>query len=124
MKTQEVGKKLVALCQAGHFFEAIDTLYGDDIVSIEAADSPGFPREMRGIDAIREKNRKWGDENEIHSIHGEGPWPHYERFAVRWTIDVTPRSGPMEGKRNVFDEIALYTVADGKIVKEEFFYET
>lgn len=123
MNTKEVGQKLVELCLSGHFFEAIDTLYGDDIVSIEAAPSPNFPMEMRGIENIREKNKKWGAENEIHAIRGEGPWPHQDRFAVRWTFDISPKSGPAAGQRIQFDEIALYTVANGKVVKEEFFYD-
>lgn len=124
MDTKEVGKKLVELCVSGHFFEAIDTLYGEDIVSIEAAQSPDFPQELRGIDAIREKNRQWSDAHEIHGIRGEGPWPHKDRFAVRWSMDVSPKHGPNAGQRAPFEEVAIYTVANGKIVKEEFYYDS
>jgi ketosteroid isomerase-like protein len=123
MNAKEVGQKLIELCEAGHFFEAIDTLYGEDVVSIEAAESPDFARETRGIEAIREKNRQWAAAHEIHSIRAEGPWPHYERVAVRWSMDVSRKSESGAGERMKFDEIALYTVADGKVVKEEFFYD-
>jgi ketosteroid isomerase-like protein len=41
---------------------------------------------------------------------------------VRFKFDVTAKSGPMAGKRFVMDEAALYTVKDGKVVHEEFFY--
>ena len=37
--------------------------------------------------------------------------------------DVTPTSGPHKGKRMQLDEAGLYTVRDGKIVQEEFFYD-
>jgi len=33
-----------------------------------------------------------------------------------------PKAGQMAGKRMTIDEAALYTVKDGKIVHEEFFY--
>jgi ketosteroid isomerase-like protein len=38
---------------------------------------------------------------------------------VRFKYDVTPKH---TGKRMTMDETGLYTVRDGKIVKEEFFY--
>ena len=41
--------------------------------------------------------------------------------AFRFT-DVTAKAGPMAGKRMHLDEAALYTVKDGKIIQEEFFY--
>ena len=123
MNTKQVGQELIALCTSGHFFEAIDTLYSPDIVSIEAVESPDYPREMRGIDAVRDKNKRWSAAHDVHAIRADGPWQHRDRFAVRWSFDVSPSSGPAKGERSTFDEIAIYTVADGKIVKEEFFYD-
>jgi ketosteroid isomerase-like protein len=35
---------------------------------------------------------------------------------------VTPKAGPQKGKRMQMDEIGVYTVKNGKIVREEFFY--
>ncbi len=69
------------------------------------------------------KKTEWFEKS--HTIHGgkvEGPWPHGDRFIVRFTLDVTPSSGPTAGKRMTIDEMALYTVKDGKVVHEEFFY--
>ena len=40
------------------------------------------------------------------------------QFALRFQMDVTPRGG----ERVQLDEVALYTVANGKIVEERFFY--
>lgn len=119
MTTKEVGQKLIELCTSGHFFEAIDTLYADDIVSVEAAETPMFAGEIHGIAGVRDKNQRWSDANEVHSVRADGPWPHQDRFAVRWEFDVTPQGG----QRAKFDEIAVYTVQEGKVVREEFFYD-
>lgn len=122
MDTKEVGEKLIALCKQGKNLDALDQLYSPDIVSVEAMGSAEMPAEMRGIDAIRGKNQWWYDNNEVHSGSAVGPFPNKDRFAVHFTYDTTPKAGPMAGKRVMFDEIALYTVKDGKIVREEFFY--
>jgi len=121
-KTFETGKKLVELCKAGKHLEAMDKLYGPNIVSIEAMASPQMPQRIEGLKAVREKGEWWEKNHEIHGGSVEGPWPHGDRFVVRFNYDVTARSGPMKGKRMKLDEAALYTVKDGKIVQEEFFY--
>jgi hypothetical protein len=36
MNSEKVGKKLVELCRKGEWMQAIDSLYGKDIVSVEA----------------------------------------------------------------------------------------
>ena len=121
--TTEVGKKLVALCKAGKNVEAVNTLYAPNIVSLELMDHPGMPARMEGIDAIRKKNEWWFKEHEIHSTDSIGPFPHGDRFIAIHKIDVTAKSGPMAGKRMQAQEAALYTVKNGKIVQEEFFYD-
>jgi len=122
MDTKQVGEKLVALCREGKNLEAVDMLYSPDIVSVEAMGNPDMPAEQRGIDAIRGKNQWWLNTHEIHSASAEGPYPHQDRFAVKYHYDVTAKEGPMAGQRFAMDEVAVYTVQDGKIVREEFFY--
>jgi len=46
-------------------------------------------------------------------------FPTATRFILRFKYDVTPKQ---TGKRMTLDETGLYTVRDGKIIKEEFFY--
>ena len=48
-----------------------------------------------------------------------GPYPHDDRFAVRFLYDVTDKPS---GKRFTMDEVGLFTVVNGKITREEFFY--
>jgi ketosteroid isomerase-like protein len=75
-----------------------------------------------GIAGVKGKSEWWVANHEVHKAEVQGPFPHGDRFIVRFTYDVTAKAGPMAGKRFTMDEAALYTVKDGKIVHEEFFY--
>jgi len=118
----QVGKKLVDLCRAGKATEAISTLYAPNVVSIEAEPHPPMPQRMEGLAAVKGKTEWWEKNHQVHSAEAEGPWPHGDKFIVRFKYEVTPKTGPMSGKRMKMDEAALYTVKDGKVVQEEFFY--
>ena len=121
--TMEVGKKLVDLCNKGKAMEAITTLYSPKIVSIEArAGGPEMPQRMEGLPAVKGKAEWWEKNHTVHSGKAEGPWPHGDRFIVRFKYEVTPKVGPMSGKKITLDETALYTVKNDKITQEEFFY--
>jgi ketosteroid isomerase-like protein len=120
--TLSVGKKLVELCREGKHAEAIDQLYSPHIVSVEAGAPPGGSPRSEGIAAIKGKGEWWAANHEVHKGEVHGPFPHGDRFIVRFTYDVTAKAGPMAGKRFTMDEAALYTVKDGKIAQEEFFY--
>lgn len=115
----EVANDLVDLCRSGQFTAVIDKHYSDDIVSIEPVDSPSSPKRQEGIEAIRGKNAWWVENHEVHSATVEGPFVSEEQFAVRFKFDVTFKPA---SKRMEMQEMALYTVKDGKIVQEEFFY--
>jgi len=121
MTTLEIGKQLVELCKQHKNDEAMAKLYSKDIVSVEAAAMPGSPAEVRGIEAVTAKSKWWVDNHTVHSGTCEGPFPHGDRFIVRFTYDVTHKPS---NQRRQMDETALFTVKDGKIVREEFFYVT
>jgi ketosteroid isomerase-like protein len=120
--TLEVGNKLVGLCRQAKFNDAMNSLYADNIVSVEAMSGPNMQARTEGIAAVRKKAEWWEQNHEVHNAEVHGPWPHGDRFIVRFILDVTPKAGPMAGKKMHMDEAALYTVKDGKIVQEEFFY--
>ena len=120
MNTMEIGRKLVALCGQGKSAEALDTLFADDVVSVEAVAMPGMQQEAKGLAAVRGKGEWWVANHEIHSASVTGPWPHGDRFVVGFQYDVTNKPS---GKRMKMDEVGLYTVRNGKIVREEFFYD-
>jgi ketosteroid isomerase-like protein len=121
--TLDVGKQLVTFCQQGKDADAVDRLYADSIVSIEPKPGPDMPQRTQGIEAIRRKHEWWVRNHEVHKAEVSGPWPHGDRFIVRFKYDVSGKAGPMAGKRITMEEAGLYTVRDGKIVEEEFFYD-
>jgi len=118
---KEIGTKLVGFCKEGKHVDAIRELYADDIVSVEAAAPPGGDREAKGKEAILGKNQWWADNHQVHGATVLGPFPHGDdRFAVHFDYDVTFKP---ENKRMQLSEIGLYTVKNGKVVREEFFYD-
>jgi ketosteroid isomerase-like protein len=121
MTIHDVAQQLVALCREGKNLEAIETLYADDVVSVEALDFAGTGREMKGKEAVIAKNNWWFSANELHSVTVAGPFVSPEFFAAVHTFDVTQKES---GKRILMNEVGLYTVQDGKIVREEFLYAT
>ena len=119
MTTQEIADTLVKLCSEGKFHEATVQLYSKDIVSMEASAPPGGSRESKGLDAVLAKGEWWVTNHEIHSVKVEGPIVSAGHFAVVFKMDVTFKP---QSKRHTMEEVAVYKVADGKIVYEEFFY--
>ncbi len=119
MTTKQVADTLVKLCSQGKFDEATKSLYSDDIVSMEAGAPPGQSRESKGIAAVKAKGEWWVANHEVHSATVEGPLIAGSHFAVTYKLDVTFKP---ESKRFTMEEVAVYKVADGKIVYEEFFY--
>lgn len=112
-----IANDVVALARAGDF-DAIGAKYwDDDVVSIESGDGPMAVTD--GIEAVRGKSEWWNGAHDIHGVTVEGPWLNGDQFSVRFTMDVTVKAS---GERIQMDEIALYTVDDGKIIEERFFY--
>lgn len=120
MNTMEIANKLVELCRQGKGEQAVATLYAEDAVSVEAVETPGMSREAKGLAAIKGKGEWWMNNHDIHSATVTGPWPHGDRFVVGFQFDVTNKP---TGRRMQMDEVGLYTVKNGKIVREEFFYD-
>ena len=90
-----------------------------DHVSVEAGAPPGQSPETRGLAAVIAKGTAWAQAHEIHQARTDGPFPHGDRFAVVFEYDVTRRA---DAQRIQMHEVALFTVANGRITREEFFY--
>jgi ketosteroid isomerase-like protein len=119
MSAQEIAKKYVALCKENKNEEALESLFSKDAVSVEAGAPPGMDRTSKGVEAIRAKGKWWMDNHTVHKAEVYGPYPHDDRFAVRFVYDITNKPS---GKRMTMDEVGLFTVENGKIAREEFFY--
>lgn len=119
--TNAVANEYVALCRQGKFEEAIQRFFSADHVRIESVDMAGPPVEIRGIDAVMENMWASNDDSEIHGAVIDGPYVGKSRFAVRFAIDTTFTA---TGERTTITKMDLYSVEDGKIVRDEVFYNT
>ena len=117
MTTEEVARKLVELCNRGAYEEAINTFYGKDVVSVEPQAMGDMPAEVKGFDAVSGKTKWWLANHDVHSAKATGPFVARDTFVVRFDIDVTDKGSK---KRMQISEVGVYTVKDGKIVREEF----
>ncbi len=118
MTTQEVANRFHGLAQSGQWNEIQEELFANEAVSIEPANSPGL-QTAEGLAAIKEKGRQFGESvEEVHGGYSNEPIVAGNHFSLAMGMDVT-----MKGMgRMKMDEIAVYEVKDGKIVKEQFFY--
>ena len=74
---------------------------------------------VEGLAAIKEKGRRFNESvEEMHDGYSTDPVVAGNFFSVAMGLDAT-----MKGMgRMRMDEIAVYEVKDGKIVKEQFFF--
>ena len=117
MSTEEIAKKVVELTRKLAWYEALDTLYDDDIVSVEAFSVSGGSPETRGKQGVRGKIDWWVSATEIHNFEVNGPFVAHDRFVVQYDADVTDKNSK---QRRKLSEVGVYTVKDGKIIREEF----
>jgi len=90
-------------------------------VSVEAMAMAGAPSaETHRLDGLRGKHAGWAGAFEVHSATVDGPFTHGDdRFAVIFAFEATRRA---TGDRSAIKEVRVYTVRDGRIVREQFFY--
>jgi hypothetical protein len=117
MTTEEVAKKVVELVRKQAWYEALDQLYDNNIVSIEAFSAGGGSPETRGKEAVRGKIDWWLNATEVHSFTANGPFVAHDRFVVQYDAEVTDKNSK---ERRKLSEVGVYTVKNGKIVREEF----
>ena len=117
MNTEQVAKKVMELVRKQAWYEALDALYDDNVVSVEAYSAGGGSPETRGKEGVRGKIDWWVKAMEVHSFDASGPFVGHDRFVVQYDADVTDKKSK---QRRKLSEVGVYTVKDGKIVREEF----
>src|SRR3954462_5810273 len=117
MNTEEVANKVVELVRKQAWYEALDTLYDKDIVSVEAFSAGGGSPETRGKEGVRGKIDWWVNAMEVHSFKASEPFVGHDRFVVEYDADVTDKKSK---QRHQMREVGVYSVKNGKIVREEF----
>jgi len=113
-ETHRIAEEFAALCEAGRFAEAGETFWAEDVVSLEPMDEMAV---TTGKEAVRAKGEWWAANHEVHEVDVDGPYVNGDQFALVLEIEVTPKA---TGERIEMEEIALYTLRDGKIVEERF----
>ncbi|RMA66149.1 nuclear transport factor 2 family protein [Ulvibacter antarcticus] len=117
MKTQEIANNLVEWCNSGQEARCYQELYSPNIVSVE---SGGENPIAKGMDEVKKKGEWWKETFETHSTKASAPTVADNWFSVRHEMDTTHKPS---GHRSTMAEIGVYQVKDGKIVKEQFFYD-
>ncbi|MEM9784445.1 MAG: nuclear transport factor 2 family protein [Pseudomonadota bacterium] len=116
MDTKQVAEGFVALLKENKDSEAGERFWSDDIRSIESA--PGPHQDIQGREALAAKHAWWDENTEVHGGSVGDPIVCGDQFIVTFDLDATMKGfGRMQ-----MSETALYTVKDGKIVEERFFY--
>lgn len=117
MTTQEVANRLIKLCREGQNAKAYDELFATNAVAIEPAHTQ--QPEAKGLDALRAKTEYFQKSvKEFHGSYVSDPIVAGNFFSCSMGIDFTNQ----EGNRIKMDEVCVYEVKDGKVVKEQFFF--
>lgn len=119
MTTQEIANRLANYCREGQFETAQKELFADDMVSIEPFPTPGFEKETKGREANVAKGLLFTSMvEEVHSIAISEPLLTENIIAFTMEMELTMK----ERGRTSMNELCVYTVKDGKIIAEQFFY--
>ncbi len=123
MDLKTIAQELVAGCREGRELENLDKLYAADAVSVEAMAMPGSDSAAtHGLDGIKGKHAWWSENFEVVEGDVDGPYVHGAgSFAVIFDIKAKNRA---TGQVDAMKEVAIYTVAGGRIVREEFYYNS
>ncbi|MBI1816286.1 MAG: nuclear transport factor 2 family protein [Deltaproteobacteria bacterium] len=95
--------------------EASFALYSDSIESVE----PGQPPAV-GIEAIRQKFAMWRGMISDSSWRARSVWVDGSTIIIEWAGRVTFAA---TGKQAELNEVAIHEIANGKIVRERFYYD-
>ncbi|MFT4534986.1 MAG: hypothetical protein ACJA1A_002308 [Saprospiraceae bacterium] len=120
MTTQDVADRLVELCREGKYEQAVKELYSPEIISVEAEGTPN--RIVKGLEEIARKSVKF--ESMLEKIYTSvitDPIVADNFFSCAMLMNVQMKGAPVANDMN---EICVYNVDNGKIVREEFFYTT
>lgn len=118
MTTQDVANRLAELFKENRWDQVQAELFSEDAESIEPPGVPGF-QTVKGLAAIKKKGEDFNKMvEEIHGGWSGEPIVAGNFIAVAMGLDAT-----MKGMGRVnMEEIALYEVKDGKIIREQFFF--
>jgi SnoaL-like domain len=118
MTTQDVANRMSELFKENKWPQVQEELYSEDCESIEPAHAPGL-QSVKGMDAIRKKGEMFQSMiEEMHSGWVSDLLVGGNYITCAMGLDVTMKG---MGRINM-NEVCVYEVKDGKVVKEQFFF--
>ena len=113
----ELAQKLCAMIGEGKLHEAVDELYADDVEIIEANGDT-----FKGAETQKGRINEW--QAGLDGFHGGGVYAITSNeedgiTMVESYVDVTFKGAPGQMR---FEEVAVQTWKDGRIVRERFYY--
>jgi ketosteroid isomerase-like protein len=116
MTIEELARSYYELAKQNKWEEIIDRYYDDDIECIEPANSKSAPY-TKGKQNVKAKAMHFQEIIEVfHDGYVTEPIVAGDLFSVGMGMEFT-----MKGSGRVrFDEIAVFRVKDGKVIREEF----
>jgi len=119
MTTTEVANKWAEYCKTAQYDKAQAELYDNNCVSVETEGVQGYPEKVEGMEAIKFKGEQWSNlVEEFHSTEIEGPFVAGNHFTATMKMDIKMKGMP----RGINEQVAVFQVEKGKIVREQFFY--
>ena len=120
MTTTEIAKRLSELFKENKWTEAQDEFFSKDAESIEPSHTQTMGMTtVKGLDKIRKKAQTFSESVEaMHGGYVSQPLVAGNHISFAMGMDVTMKG---KGRQNM-DEIVVYEVKNGKIIKEQFFF--
>jgi hypothetical protein len=121
MTTQEIANRYQELMSQREFIEIQDTLYHEDVVCQESEKAPSMGMSLftNGREAVKAKGiARRATIETMHSYSCSTPLVAGDYFSVVLKQEVTFKGKP----RMWVEEIGVFHVVDGMVVKEQFFY--
>ena len=116
----EIARDFTAMLRSGQFEAAGNRYWASDVTSIEPATfAAGGRTTVSGIDATRNKCSARFGAARVDEIGIDGPFVTGNQFALFMDMVLVDLAN---GARRSVTEIALYTVSDGHITEERYFY--
>jgi len=116
----EIANDYITMMAASEFLAAAEKYWASDIVALEPDQiEKSDPAIAIGKPAALARLTSWLKANAISELLIDGPFITGDQFALFIDMEITRLA---TGMRRPFSEIASYTVRDGQIVEERFFY--
>ncbi|AXT61780.1 nuclear transport factor 2 family protein [Aquimarina sp. AD10] len=113
-----IANTLVTLLRQKQFVAAQEQLFAQDAISLEP--SIYKERSVKGLKAILKKEKTFlSNIKHWHHFQVSDPVISKDYFSIRMMTDVTL----LTKQKVTIDEIIIYQVTNGKISKEQFFYQ-